>query len=381
LEFWVPEIFDFAVVGAGIAGASIASELASSAQTVLLEMERQAGYHTTGRSAAMFAPAYGPPPIRALTRASADFFNAPPPGFTETPILSPRDTLLIARADQHGTFDTLYRDLSTDGSVTVLDAEALAARYPLLADGYADRAILDTNGSDIDVAALHQGYLRAFKARGGETHLSTEVHGLRRDGSVWHISTPGGEFVARTVINAAGAWGETLGRMAGAEPIGLVPKRRTAMTVAAPKDFDTRDYPLIVDIEEQFYLKPETGGLLISPANEDPQPPCDVQPDEMDIALCIDRIERAFKLSVKRIDSKWSGLRSFVADKCPVVGYSDVAPGFFWFVGQGGYGIQSAPAMARLGAALATGSDVPADILAEGLSVLDLAPERLAQAA
>ncbi|MEM1287393.1 MAG: FAD-binding oxidoreductase [Pseudomonadota bacterium] len=375
------EIVDFAVVGAGIAGASIASELASSGQTVLLEMERQAGYHTTGRSAAMFAPAYGPPPIRALTRASAAFFDEPPQGFTETPLLSPRDTLLVARHDQQDTFNAVHRDLSMDGSVTVLDADALASRYPLLADGYAENAILDRNGSDIDVAALHQGYLRSFKAKGGDTRLSTEVRGLRREASVWHISTPGGELRARTVINAAGAWGETLGRLAGAEAVGLVPKRRTAMTIAAPEDFETRDYPLIVDIAEQFYLKPETGGLLISPANEDPEQPCDVRPDEMDIALCIDRIERAFKLSIKRIDSKWSGLRSFVADKCPVVGYSDVAPAFFWFVGQGGYGIQSAPAMGRLGAALATGSDVPADILAEGLSVMDLAPERLAQAA
>lgn len=373
--------FEFAVIGAGIAGASIARELVCSGKTVLVEMESQAGYHTTGRSAAMFAPAYGPPPIRALTRASAAFFGSPPDGFTETALLSQRDTLFIARSDQRSAFDTVLREIEADGDVVVLDAQTLAARYPLLTDGYAEQAILDSNGSDIDVTALHQGYLRGFKASGGKTRLSSKVTALRHDGALWHLKTPDGELNARVVVNAAGAWGDTIGQLAGAEPIGLVPKRRTAMTIASPNGFETRDYPLIVDIEEDFYLKPDTNGLLISPANEDPEPPCDVQPDEMDIAVCVDRIERAFKISVRRIESKWSGLRSFVADKCPVVGYSDVAPNFFWLVGQGGYGIQSAPAMARLGAALATGDHIPHDILAEGLSPFSLSPERLALAA
>ncbi|MEM8622791.1 MAG: FAD-dependent oxidoreductase [Pseudomonadota bacterium] len=344
------ETLDFAVVGGGIAGSSIAAELARYGRTALFEMERQAGYHTTGRSAAMFAPAYGPGPIRSLTRASARFFSDPPDGFCETALLTARDTLLIARADQEAQFEALRRELSVDGDVTVLCAEALGRRYPLLSEGYAAMALLDCNGSDIDVAALHQGFLRSFAKEGGVTHLSAEVLSLRRDGSLWHLTTPAGEFTARTVVNAAGAWGEQLGRLAGAETVGLVPKRRTAMTIAAPDGFETSDYPLIVDVDERFYLKPQANGLLISPANEDPEPPCDVQPDEMDVALCIDRIERAFRLTVRRIESKWSGLRSFVADKCPVVGYSDGAPGFFWFVGQGGYGIQTSPAMARLGA-------------------------------
>lgn len=374
-------MFDFAIVGGGIAGASLASTIVPHGRTALLEMEAQAGYHTTGRSAAMFAPAYGPAPIRALTRASAAFYDTPPEVFTPVPLLSPRDTLLIARADQADALESLKQDLSADGEVSALDAATLTERYPLLAEGYADAGILDTHGSDIDVAALHQGYLRAFKAAGGEMMLSSEVQELRHDGTTWQVTTPNGEVRARVLVNAAGAWGEHLGALAGAEHVGLVPKRRTALTIAQPEGFETRHYPLIVDIEEQFYLKPEPNGLLISPANEDPEVPSDVQPDEMDIALCIDRIERAFRFKVRRIESKWAGLRSFVADKCPVVGFSEMTPNFFWFVGQGGYGIQSAPAMSRLGAALVTGQDVPADILAEGLRVGDLSPVRFARAA
>lgn len=371
-------VYDFAVIGGGIAGASIARELACSGSAVLLERERVAGYHTTGRSAAMFAPAYGPTAIRALTRASAAFFDAPPEGFSETPLLSPRDTLMIARPDQKDSFDSLRAELEKDGEVTVLGDVELIDRYALLNPNYAAHGLLDTHSSDIDVAALHRGFLSDFKARGGEMRLGAEVVSLARVDGVWRINLSNGAIEAKILVNAAGAWGEALGEMAGAETIGLVPKRRTAMTISAPQEPATRDYPLIVDIDEEFYLKPEPNGLLISPANEDPEPPCDVQPDEMDIALCVDRIERAFALKVPRIDSKWSGLRSFVADKTPVLGFSDVAEDFFWCVGQGGYGIQTAPAMGRVGAALATGSAIPADCAAEGVSADDLAPGRSA---
>lgn len=369
--------YDFIVIGAGIAGASVAAELADDATVLLLEMEAQPGYHTTGRSAAMFAPGYGPRPIRALTRASSAFFHNPPAGFAEAPLLRPRDVVMIARDDQHASLDALHSALAEDSQVRLIDRAELRDRLPLLRDGYADAAILDQTGSDIDVHALHQGYLRIVKARGGDLITGAEVTGASSSGGAWTVSTRAGEFKARSLINAAGAWADQLGKMAGAQPIGLVPKRRTAMIIAAPKGVDVDAMPLAVDVDEEFYLKPDAGRLLISPANEDPMDPCDAQPDELDIAFCVDRIERAFDLSVRRIENRWAGLRSFVADKAPVAGYDPDLVGFFWLAGQGGYGIQSSPALSRAAAALALNRAIPDDILAQRLDPISLSPERL----
>ena len=371
------QAYDFAIIGAGIAGASVASELAREASVLLLEMEPQPGYHTTGRSAAMFAPGYGPQPIRALTRASARFFNQPPKGFCEAPLLTQRDVVMIARPDQRAAFDAHCVALATDTAITVIEAADLQTRVPLLRKGYAERALLDTSGSDIDVHCLHHGFLRAFRKSGGSLVTRAEVCDLTRDNQIWRIATGADVYRAKTVINAAGAWAGQIGALAGAEAIGLVPKRRTALIIAPPPGLEIGDLPLCVDIDEAFYLKPDAGKLLVSPANEDPMAPCDVQPDEMDIALCIDRIERAFDLRVRRVENQWSGLRSFVADKCPVVGYSDRVDGFFWLAGQGGYGIQTAPALARLATALAQKRAIPADILAQRLDPDSIAPARL----
>lgn len=372
------QTFDFAVIGAGIAGASVAAELAGGATVLLLERESQPGYHATGRSAAVFSPGYGPQPIRALTRASAGFFQSPPDGFAERPLLRPLDVVMLARADQIGALDALIGELATELDVQRLTAADLECLHPLLRPGYAAAGILDQTGSEIDVHALHRGYLQTLRNRGGRLVTRAGVTGLRRDAGRWHIATEAGEFQAGALINAAGAWADRIGAMAGAEPIGLAPKRRTALIVEAPRGTDVDALPMADDIEEQFYIKPDAGRLLISPANEDPMDPCDVQPEEMDIALCIDRIERAFDLSVRRVVNKWAGLRSFVADKAPVAGFSARAPGFFWLAGQGGYGIQSAPALSRLAAALARGEAVPQDIADHGLDPLSLAPERLA---
>ncbi|WP_137702089.1 NAD(P)/FAD-dependent oxidoreductase [Marimonas lutisalis] len=377
--------YEIAVIGGGIAGASVAAELAAhpglQGSVALLEMEAQPGYHTTGRSAAVFAPIYGPAPIRALTRASEGFFRAPPAGFCESSLFSPRLIMMIARPDQRAALDALLAEVGDAASVSEIDEPALRAANPLVRAGYATAAMLDTNGQDIDVAGLHQGYLRMFKAAGGEMHLRSPVTGLAHDGALWRIETPGGEFTARRIVNTAGAWANELGDMAGAEPIGLTPKRRTALMVAAPDGVQPDAYPITIDIEEDFYLKPDAGRLLISPADETPSPPCDAQPEELDIAICVDRIETAFDLSVRRIENKWAGLRSFVADKCPVVGYSATAPGFFWLAGQGGYGIQSAPALSRFAASQVLDLPAPDDILAEGLDPASLLPARLLQKA
>lgn len=372
---------DIAVIGAGIAGASVAAELAPHAKVLLLEMEAQPGYHTTGRSAAIFAPSYGPAPVRALTRASRGFYRSPLPGFAETPLFSPRRIMMIARQDQLSSLEALIAELGEASPVSRIGERELRAINPLVREGYATAGMLDENGQDIDVAALHQGYLRRLRAAGGAIMTRSEVTGLSRGGDGWSVITPNGAVGAGVVVNAAGAWADRLGEMAGAGQIGLVPKRRTALTVAAPDGFDASPLPLTIDIDEGFYLKPDAGRLLLSPADETPSPPCDAQPDEMDVAVCIDRIETAFDLSVRRIESKWAGLRSFVPDKSPVAGFSTRAPGFFWLAGQGGYGIQTAPALSRFAAAAILGRPVPPDIADAGLDPSDLSPARLPEEA
>ena len=365
------------MIGAGIAGASVAALLADAGtRVVLVEQESQPGYHTTGRSAAVYSPIYGPQPIRALTRASRAFYDAPPAGFCAHPLLSPVDAAFIARTDQLEQLAKMESALADAETVARIDGVALQDRLPLLREGYAAAALWDTGTSEIDVAALHQGYLRQFKGAGGILMTNAPVTALSRAANGWKVVTPMGDITAPKVINAAGAWAEVVGQMAGAERIGLVPKRRTALMVDAPAGYDTTTLPLIVDVQEQFYLKPDAGKLLISPANEDPEPPCDVQPDEMDIAICVDRIERAFDVSVRRVDTPWAGLRSFVADKSPVAGFSAMAEGFYWLAGQGGYGIQSAPALAQYAAAEILGQPVPGHILAQGLDPQTIRPGR-----
>lgn len=369
--------YDIAVIGAGIAGASVAAELsASGVRVVLIEQETLPGYHTTGRSAAVYSPIYGPQPIRALTRAALAFFEEPPKGFCERPLLAPIDAAFIARDDQMDHLQAMEKDLADATTISLVTGAQLQERLPLLREGYAAAALWDTGTSEIDVAALHHGYLRMFKSHGGTLITRGPVNALNRLADGWQIETLKGGITAPKVVNAAGAWADELGQMAGAECINLTPKRRTALMIDAPSGADLRSLPLTVDIEEQFYLKPDAGKLLISPANEDPEPPCDVQPDEMDIAICVDRIERAFNVSVKRIENPWAGLRSFVADKAPVVGFSQKAEGFYWLAGQGGYGIQSAPGIAQYAAAELRGEPVPAHILAQNLDPQSIHPSR-----
>jgi D-arginine dehydrogenase len=356
----------------------VAARLAQAGRTVaLLEMEGQPGYHTTGRSAAVFAPSYGPTPIRALTRASEAFFLSPPDGFADSPLLSPRLIMMLARSDQQASLDSLVEQVSAAGKTSVIDEREVRTTNPLVREGYAHAAMLDRAGQDIDVGALHQGFLRLFRAAGGELVTGAGVDALERTGDGWRLETRNGSYQAQVVVNAAGAWADVIGTMAGAETIGLVPKRRTAAMIAAPDRPGVVDYPITIDIDEQFYLKPDAGRLLISPADETPTEPCDAQPEELDIAVCVDRIEAAFDLQVNRIENKWAGLRSFVADKSPVAGFSKQADGFYWLAGQGGYGIQSSPALSAFAAAQILGQPVPGYIDDEGLDVQDLSPGRV----
>ena len=378
------ERFDVAVIGGGIAGTSVAAKLSKDRRVLLLEMESQPGYHTTGRSAAVYAAVYGPSPIRALTRASRAFFTSPSASHFSTALFRPRPIMMIARQEQAFALDQTIAEVGVMTPVERINESAIRKLNPLVKTGYASAAMLDMSGEDIDVAALHQGYLRQFRDFGGDLRCNATVLGLTHTGRDWQINTGVGEFTVDTIVNAAGAWAEHIGGLAQAESIGLIPKRRTAAIVAAPIELapDTlASLPITIDIEENFYLKPDAGRLLISPADETPSPACDAQPEDMDIALCVERIEQAFDLQVHRIESKWAGLRSFVVDKCPVVGYSTTAPAFFWLAGQGGYGIQTAPALARLAASQVLQRPMPEDIAAEGVDLSEIDPSRLANRA
>ena len=372
---------DVLIVGAGIAGASAAYEIAPFAKVVLLERESQPGYHTTGRSAATFAPTYGNRVIRALTAASQVFYREHAGGLADHPVLMARGALFVGREDQSATLDALQADAAPEiPGLERLDPAELLARVPALRADYVAGGVYDPTCMDMDVAAIHQGYLKGFRARGGHVITDAEVQAIAPDGAPWRLETRAGAFEAAVLVDAAGAWADELAEMAGVVPLRLVPKRRTAI-LFEPSTLPDPAWPLVLDADEAFYFKPESGALLGSPADETPVQPCDVQPEELDVAIAIDRIERAASFRVTHVRRKWAGLRTFAPDRTPVVGMEERVPGFFWLAGQGGYGIQIAPALARAGAKLLIEGVLPDDLLARGLVAEDLLPLRLRQPA
>jgi D-arginine dehydrogenase len=370
--------FDVVIVGAGIAGASAAYELAQAQRVLLLERESQSGYHSSGRSVATFSETYGNPIVRALTVGSRDFYENPPPGFCEHPLLTGRGVLTIARAEQAHKIPNLVKTLiASDSSIRAIDPCEARERAPILRADYVDAAIWKPKVMDIDVHALLLGFLRGARKRGAEIRNSCEVLALKRGARGWTITTSAGEVESRIVVDAAGAWADVLARMAGVRPLGLKPLRRTALTFEMPAGQDMNRWPLVADVDDTFYFKPEAGRLLASPCDETPMEPCDVQPDEIDIAHCIDRVQRAADVSVRRVERSWAGLRSFVPDRTPAVGFDPEVEGFFWCAGQGGYGFQTAPAMGRVVASFLAGEPLPRDLAALGLTKSQLTPNRL----
>jgi D-arginine dehydrogenase len=370
--------FDFAIVGAGIAGVSAAYHLAPQARVVILEREHVAAYHTTGRSAALHSETYGSAEIRAITVASGRFYRKPPAGFTDHSVLTPRGALIAGRAEQQAATQKAAAEYARlVPSVRWLDPVEALRRQPLLKPEAAAGGAIFEEAEDMDVAAIHGGFLKGARAAGAVLRLNAEVTYLDRKGGNWTIRLRDGESVtANTIVNASGAWADVLAGLAGAAPVGLVPKRRTAFTFDAPAGLDLAGLPMAIDFDETWYIKPEVGQFLGSPADETPSPPCDAQPEEMDIAIAVERIETATTLSIRRIKNKWAGLRSFVADKNLVVGHDPKVDGFFWLAGQGGYGIQTGEAAGRLAASLALGKGLPADIAALGVSDAALSPAR-----
>ena len=370
--------FDIAIVGAGIAGASLAYRLAGERSVLLLERESQPGYHATGRSAAMFMESYGPPAVRALTRASRAFYERPPTGFSDRPLLAPRGVLYLATHGQETLLLETQRTLAASGcALERLDADAALARVGCLRPELVHGALFEHSAQDLDVHALHQGFLRGMRGRGGELRTGAQVVSAQRDGARWTLHLAEGEAVqARTVVDAAGAWADEVAALFGAAPVGLVPHRRSAFTFKAPDGLDVSRWPAVVGVDESYYFKPDAGQLLGSPANADPAAPHDVVPEELDIALGIHRIEAVTTLTIRRPASTWAGLRSFVRDGEMVIGWDDDCPGFFWLAGQGGYGIQSAAGASDQAASLLRGEPLPAELARHGVDPHALAPQR-----
>ena len=347
---------DFIVIGAGIGGASIAYWLSRRASVIVLERESQPGYHSTGRSAATFMESYGPEQVRALTRASLPFFRNPPDGFCDIALLAPRGALFFAGPGQEAALaehEATARAVSPN--VERLDARQAAAFLPVLREELLIGAVLEKDVWDIEVDALLQGFLRGTRAAGGSTVSGAGITSMVRKDGMWEVSTAKGIYRAPVLVNAAGAWADTVGAMAGAAPLGLVPKRRSAFLFTPPEGMATAHWPLFMDVLQSFYVKPDAGMLLGSPCNADPVEAHDVQAEELDIAIAIDNIERLTHLRIRRPSHVWAGLRTFAADGEFVGGFDPQTPGLFWSAGQGGYGIQSAPAAGRFYAATLLG--------------------------
>ncbi len=348
--------FDIAIVGAGMAGASLGAALAPlGVRVLLLEGEAAPGYHATGRSAAFWTESYGGPGVQPLTTASG-------PALREGGYLTPRGALTIARAGdeaQLAAFADRYAALGV--RVERLDRAGLETRIPGLRPGWVAGA-LEPDCCDIDVARLHQDYLASARRAGAVLWAGARLVGASRESGGWLLTLADGRTAEAGVLaNAAGAWADEVAALAGVTPVGIRPFRRTvAQLRTAPEPAGS--LPLVLDLNERFYFKPQAGKLWLSPHDETPSPACDAAPDELDVALAIDRLEQVVDWQVERVEHRWAGLRSFAPDRLPVFGFAPQDPAFFWFAGQGGFGIQTAPAAGALGAALFTGrGDMPVD--------------------
>ncbi|MDO9500996.1 FAD-binding oxidoreductase [Falsiroseomonas sp.] len=370
--------FDVLVIGAGIAGATAAAHCAAThrstgGRVALMEAEETAGYHSTGRSAAIWIQNYGPPDVRRLTAASRAFFADPPAGFASAPLLAQRPVVTLAPADQEAALQAM---LAAGEGLEPLPLSAITAMGPPLREGYAVAAAIERDAFDIDVAALHAGFLKSARLAGGVLALRSRAGRIWHEKGLWHAAASDGTvFRAPVLVNAAGAWGDEVAILAGLAPIGLQPKRRTALIID-PGAQDCSRWPLIGDAAHGWYVRPEARRkLMLSPADETDMPPHDVQPDELDIAIAIDRMQQALDIPVTRVEHRWAGLRSFTPDRSLAIGFDRQAPGFLWMIGQGGYGIQTAPAAGRLVAGLVAGA-----VAEELLPVLPLVdPNRFAQ--
>jgi D-arginine dehydrogenase len=347
--------FDVIVIGAGIAGATAAAHLSTDRRVALLEAEEAAGYHTTGRSAALWILNYGPPDARTLTGLSRPFLEAPPATFAAAPLMTRRPVLYLAPPEQEPAFRAMLAEAVGMREASIAE---LRGMLPALKPDYAVAGAIEADSFDIDVAALHQGYLRQLRARGGELALRSRAGRIERRAGTWHVEVTGGAvFAAPIVVNTAGAWGDEVARLAGAAPVGLQPKRRT-VAIVDPTGWNVAGWPTVNDVGHTWYCRPEARTkLLVSPADETDMHAHDVRPDELDIAIGIDRMQQALDIAVRRVEHSWAGLRTFTPDRSFAIGWGGAIEGFFWYVGQGGFGIQTSKAAGQLVADVINGRD------------------------
>jgi D-arginine dehydrogenase len=365
-------IHDFAVIGAGMAGASLAAELAAHARVLLLEAEDAPGYHATGRSAAFWEECYGGPGVVPLTLASGAYLR-------EHGFLTPRGALYVGRGEDRAAMDAHVATFAGTGvTIERLSPAELAAKVPHIRPDWSE-ALHQPACADIDVAGLHQHYLALARRHGATVACRARVSAITRVQGVWTITSERGEtWRAGVIINAAGAWADQIARIAGVVPIAITPKRRTvAVLRVAPQA--PADLPLVLDINGGFYFKPDAGRLWLSPHDEIDSAPCDAAPEEIDVAIAVDRFQQVTDWRIEAVERRWAGLRSFAPDRLPVYGNDPDQPAFFWFAGQGGFGIQTAPAAARLGAQMLLGQG--ADAMTARIDPAAYSPNRLRIAA
>jgi D-arginine dehydrogenase len=372
------ETADFIVIGAGIAGASVAYELSAHGKVVVLEMEPAAGYHSTGRSAAVMSENYGPALWSRLVTASRAFLETPPEGFATVPLVTPRGALFLAREGEEAQLSAQADDLRRRGATIELTSAEEALRFcPVIRSSAFVSALYEPDCMDIDTDALLSGYLKMLRMRGGQIVTQARVEGLVRAGSVWKVSTPRGAFEAPVVVNAAGGWVQDIATLAGLSYRNVVPFRRTAVVFDPPACSAIQSWPMTFDVAETFYFKPEAGRIMVSPVDMAPSEPCDAQADELEVAIAIDRIHRFTTMEVRAVKHKWGGLRTFAPDHEPVIGADPEEPSFIWLAGQGGNGVMGGAAAARLAASLARGTDIPEDIVRLGITGENVSPGRV----
>jgi len=366
------EQFDIVIIGGGISGISLAARLADARAVIVLEAEEHLGSQATGRSAALLVEAYGPPEIRGLTGRSRSFFEAPPNGFSEAPLARPRGGLVYGGAHEVDRLGQAFELARQSTTVEWLDQDAVLSICPILKPGVAAAGFLEPRALDLDANALLQGFARSALRTGARIRKPAPVRAIERSANGWRVLAGDMEIECAVLVDAAGAWADRIAEMAGIPACGLQPMRRTAATMPVSAEVEALlpRLPFAAPVDESFYFKPEARSIMVSLSDESASDPCDAYADDYDVALALERFHAATIVAPARPTATWAGLRTFAADRRPVVGFDLNAPGFFWYAGQGGYGIQTSPALSELGAKLVLDAplDEPEAAFAQALS-------------
>jgi D-arginine dehydrogenase len=370
-------IYDVVIIGGGIAGASLAHFIGGARSVLMLERETFHGYHSSGRSAAEFTRRFHAPDVGRLAAASADFLMNAPKGFSDVPLLIPRGNLLVAGSDKtvhlRGVFK---REAAVGGKILMQSMDEALARVPFLDPDVIKAAFYDPGCYDVEAESLLQGFVKSARRQGVEIKTGCGLLSARHNGRFWEMQTSLGALSAAVLVDAAGAWADTIAKACGVGPLNIVPYRRTAITIDLPEGIDAGALPEVCEIDEVWYFKPDAGRLMVSPADATLSEPCDAQPEDLDVAYAVHYLEEATTLEVKAVAHKWAGLRTFASDRLPVVGFDSGQPAFFWLAGQGGYGIQSSPALGKYSSDLLVNNSVSEELQCVGLTGLEFLPQR-----